>query len=385
MSSSAQQLPRVVLVVTSPRVAPGLLSSDAWEVLRAGPVLTADTDSPQVAALAESDVVVEVVDDQAGAMTVASQLRERARRDGAVVWLAGRGGDDALARALGELATTEGGLQVEVVHGSYDVPGARLLDVVATMDRLRSPGGCPWDAEQTHASLAPYLLEESYEAYQAIEDDDLDGLREELGDVLLQVAFHARVAEELPVDQRWSIDDVAAGLVAKLVRRHPHVFADTEVGGPDEVVANWDVIKAEERSGRSPLAAVPLAQAALSLAATLQRKAVKLGMPADLLADETVQGETPAGAVAAAATMLEEEPSVDALGRLLWAATALARAHELDPEAALRGRARRFRDRVLGVEHAVREAGLDVHDLDELAWREHWTQTADAPPRAPGD
>ena len=111
----------------------------------------------------------------------------------------------------------------EVVDGAADPPGARLLDVVAVMDRLRSPGGCPWDAEQTHASLRPYLLEEAYEAYAAIEDGDADGLREELGDVLLQVVFHARLAEE--ADPPWSVDDVAAGLVAKLVRRHPHVFA----------------------------------------------------------------------------------------------------------------------------------------------------------------
>ncbi len=377
MTSSSQELPRVVLVVTSPRVAPGLLSSDAWDALRGGPVLTTDADSPQVTALTASGIDVEAVDADLGAAGTARELRERARRTGAVVWLAGRDGDEALARALGDLATVEGGVEVEVVYGSYDVPGARLLDVVATMDRLRSPGGCPWDAEQTHATLAPYLLEESYEAYQAIEDGDLDALREELGDVLLQVAFHARVAEEQPADQRWSIDDVAAGLVAKLVRRHPHVFADTDVSGPDEVVANWDVIKAEEKSGRSAMSGVPLAQAALSLAAALQRKAAKLGMPADLLAEETAQGETPAGAVAAAATAFEEEPSVGALGRVLWAVVALARAHDADPEAALRGRARRFRDRMLAVEHEVREAGLDVHDLDEVTWRQRWTGSAE--------
>src|ERR1700759_5762228 len=104
-------------------------------------------------------------------------------------------------------------------------PGERLLDAVATMDRLRSPGGCPWDAKQDHASLAPYLLEEAYEAFQAIEDGNLPALREELGDVLLQIAFHARLAEELPAAERWSIDDVATGLFDKVVRRSPHVFA----------------------------------------------------------------------------------------------------------------------------------------------------------------
>ena len=147
-------------------------------------------------------------------------------------------------------STGAGGRPLEVLHGSWDLPGARLLDVVATMDRLRSPGGCPWDAEQDHASLAPYLLEEAYEAFQAIEDGDLGALREELGDVLLQVAFHARLAEELPDDERWTIDDVAGGLVDKLIRRHPHVFAGRDGRGADEVNANWEAIKAAERGGR---------------------------------------------------------------------------------------------------------------------------------------
>ena len=108
--------------------------------------------------------------------------------------------------------------------GSYDLPGARLLDLVTVMDRLRSPGGCPWDQEQTHRSLATYLLEETYETLEAIEADPAH-LREELGDLLLQIVFHARIAEEDQVDA-WSIDDVAAGIVDKLIRRHPHVFGD---------------------------------------------------------------------------------------------------------------------------------------------------------------
>ena len=109
--------------------------------------------------------------------------------------------------------------------GSIDPPGARLLDAVDVMDRLRSPGGCPWDAEQTTDSLKRYLLEEAYEAYETIEEGDLDALRDELGDVLLQVLFHARIASEGAEGPAWDIDDVAANLVAKLVRRHPHVFA----------------------------------------------------------------------------------------------------------------------------------------------------------------
>ncbi|HWC35801.1 MAG TPA: MazG family protein [Mycobacteriales bacterium] len=212
--------------------------------------------------------------------------------------------------------------------------GAALLEAVAVMDRLRSPGGCPWDAEQTHASLAPYLLEEAYEAYQAIEDGDLDALRDELGDVLLQVLFHARLAEELPAEQRWSVDDVAAGLVAKLQRRHPHVFAGVEVADADEVNRNWEQIKAAERGDKAPVASVPLAAPALTLAAKLQRKA---GVTATEDAEPLID----------AVQRFTNEPSADAAGALLWAAVGLMRANGIDAEAALRARARGFRDEVL--------------------------------------
>jgi XTP/dITP diphosphohydrolase len=215
--------------------------------------------------------------------------------------------------------------------------GAALLDAVAVMDRLRSPGGCPWDAEQTHASLAPYLLEEAYEAFQALEDGDLSALRDELGDVLLQVLFHARLAEELPEGERWSIDDVASGLVAKLERRHPHVFGDVSVAGADEVNRNWEQIKADEREGRSPIASVPLAAPALTLAAKLQRKG---GLPTS----------RDATAMLAAAERFAAEQSAEAAGELLWNAVALMRAHDIDAEAALRSRAREFRDHALATE-----------------------------------
>jgi XTP/dITP diphosphohydrolase len=212
--------------------------------------------------------------------------------------------------------------------------GAMLLDAVAVMDRLRSPGGCPWDAEQTHDTLAPYLLEEAYEAFQAIEDGDLAALRDELGDVLLQVLFHARLAEELPEDQRWTIDDVAAGLVAKLQRRHPHVFGDVQVDGADEVNRNWEQIKAAERAGTSPVASVPLSAPALTLAAKLQRKA---GLaPANDLSGLT-----------AAVAQFADSASAETAGELLWAAVRVMREHGIDAEAALRARARAFRDEAL--------------------------------------
>src|SRR5262249_2654819 len=161
----------------------------------------------------------------------------------------------------------------------WDLPGARLLDLVAVMDRLRSPGGCPWDAEQTHRSLLPYLLEEAYETVEAVETDDLVGLREELGDLLLQVVFHARLGEEHP-QQPWSADDVAAGIVDKLVARHPHVF-----GGPDgalataeQVEGRWEEMKRAEKGRTSAVDGVPLDQPALALAAKLLGRAARAGV-----------------------------------------------------------------------------------------------------------
>jgi XTP/dITP diphosphohydrolase len=264
-------------------------------------------------------------------LALARAFRELARGGRTVVWLAGPDGDPGFARALGDLAAREPAdrAEVEVVYGSWDPPGARLLDVVAVMDRLRSPGGCPWDAEQTHASLAPYLLEEAYEMLDAIADDDLALLREELGDVLLQVAFHSRLAEELPEDERWTIDDVAGDLVAKLVRRHPHVFGGREVTGAAEVEANWEHIKAVEKSRSSLTEGVPLGQPALALAAKLQARVEKAGLPV----------APPAGAD---------------IGHRLFALVAEARAAGVDPEAALRAVARAYRDAIVAAEASGR-------------------------------
>lgn len=156
-------------------------------------------------------------------------------------------------------------------------PGGALLELVAVMDRLRSPGGCPWDAEQTHESLSPYLIEETYEAVEAIDELRAGGgtarahLIEELGDVLLQVVFHARVAEEHSTDP-FDIDDVATGIVEKLRRRHPHVFGDVVAETPEQVSANWVAIKAAERAAapsgmpRGPLGGIPAGLPALARA-----------------------------------------------------------------------------------------------------------------------
>jgi XTP/dITP diphosphohydrolase len=328
----------MLLVTWSPRLPAGLLSHPGWTALRAGPVYTADPDLPQAQAVSEAGIEVRPLPALHGDPAMSDAARARAFRGvvtggGAAVWLAGPDGDPGFAAALGELvgAAPAGTLELEIVYASWDPPGARLLDVVSVMDRLRSPGGCPWDAEQTHASLAKYLLEEAYETLEAIEDGDLGLLREELGDVLLQVAFHARLAEELPSGEGWSIDDVAGDLVAKLIRRHPHVFADTAVSGRDEVEANWDVIKAAEKRRSSATDGVPLGQPALSLAAKLLSRSEKAG----------VSVATPAG-----------DP--DRIGARLFDLAREARAAGVDPEAALRAVARDYRDAVVAAERAAR-------------------------------
>jgi len=208
------------------------------------------------------------------------------------------------------------------------------------MDRLRAE--CPWDAKQTHDSLAPYLVEETYEALEALERRDLGALRDELGDVLLQVLFHARIAAERADGTGFTIDDVADGIAAKLIRRHPHVFADVAVSGADEVRRNWDEIKAAERASAgtataSVLDGVPTGQPALSLAVQLQRRAAAAGVPEEL-ADLAASSEP---------------GSVSAIGADLFMLAARAHAAGLDPELELRRAARAFRDQVQAWEQAA--------------------------------
>ncbi len=159
--------------------------------------------------------------------------------------------------------------------------GAALIEAVAVMDRLRAPGGCPWDAEQTHVSLVRYLVEECFELVQAIEDGDEAAIREELGDVLLQVLFHARIAAERTAG--FDIDDVAGDLVDKLVRRHPHVFADAGVlTDAAEQQQRWDELKKAEKGRGGPLAGVAMAAPSMQLAGKLGARAHKFGAHADL-------------------------------------------------------------------------------------------------------
>lgn len=325
MDSSTPAPGRLVLLTTTHRVAPGLLSWPAWQTLRsADRVIAADPDHPLVPHLAEAGVAVEVA-----APAARELVEECAGRT--VVLLAGH--DTSAGGLTGELAelAASGGpaVEIELLPGSYDLPGARLLDLVSVMDRLRSPGGCPWDAEQTHASLVKYLIEEAYELVETIEDGDRAALREELGDVLLQVMFHARIAQEDP-DEPFSIDDVAGGIVDKLVYRHPHVFGSVDADTPAQVEANWEQLKAAEKQRASVTEGVPMGQPALALAAKLLSRAEKAGL------------EVPVGAPVAPPA----SPDQESVGELLLAVAALAQAGGVDPEAALRAAARRLRDRI---------------------------------------
>jgi NTP pyrophosphatase (non-canonical NTP hydrolase) len=309
----------LIVLVTSPRVAPGLLSWAAWDALGSADAVLAPAGHPLLPALDEAGISYQA----------AERIPESPGADGTVVWLPEPGDDPPLPPGA------------TLLRGSADLPGAHLIDLVATMDRLRVE--CPWDARQTHQTLAPHLLEEPYEALDALESGDEQAFCEELGDVLLQVVFHARVAAERA--DGYTIDDVADGIVAKLVRRHPHVFADVTVSGAEEVYRNWDEIKRAEKRERAERAGVPAAadgppsaldgvpfgQPALALAAQLQRRAARAGVPDDLARLEDDPGLT--------------GPGGDIGGELFRLAV---RAHEAgrDPEMELRAAARRYRELV---------------------------------------
>ncbi|RKT52511.1 MazG family protein [Saccharothrix australiensis] len=238
----------------------------------------------------------------------------------------------------------------ELVAGGAAVvrtpPGTALVGAVSVMDRLRSPGGCPWDAEQDHKSLRQYLVEETYELLEAIEDGDRAALREELGDVLLQVLFHARIAAEHA--EPFGIDEVAGDLVRKLVGRHPHVF-----GGDDPAVRDattqqhrWEELKQVEKQRESSVDGVATGQPAVALAGKLAQRTARAGLPVDLL------------------------PEGDDTGATLFAVAALAKLAGEDPEGELRAVARAFESRVRAAERAARAAG--VTSLTAEDWRAYW-------------
>ncbi|MBD9736172.1 nucleoside triphosphate pyrophosphohydrolase, partial [Streptomyces sp. H28] len=303
---------RIVLLTTTHRVAPGLLSWPAWQALHsADRVLCADGAHPQLPYLREAGISVERT------APAAEELVDACAGGRTVVVVATGEGEPALTDGLARLAGSGrvGMPALELLPGSYDLPGARILDLVQVMDRIRAE--CPWSSLQTHQGLAKYGIEEAYELVEAIEEGDRDELREELGDVLLQVVFHARIAEEHP-DEPFSLDDVAGGIVAKLIHRHPHVFGDATATTPEEVKEHWLRTKAEEKRRTSVTEGIPLGQPGLALAAKLASRVRTAGLDVPL-------------------------PRGEGIGYELLALAARAEAEGTDPEAALRAAARAYR------------------------------------------
>ncbi|KQW13609.1 MULTISPECIES: nucleoside triphosphate pyrophosphohydrolase [unclassified Streptomyces] len=310
---------RIVLLTTSHRVAPGLLSWPAWQALHAADrVLCADGAHPQLPYLREAGIAVDETS------PTAEELVGACAGGHTVVVVATGEGEPALTDGLARLAGS-GRIQMpelELLPASYDLPGARLLDLVQVMDRIRAE--CPWSSQQTHEGLAKYGIEEAYELVEAIEEGDRDELREELGDVLLQVVFHSRIAEEDP-DAPFSVDDVAGGIVAKLIHRHPHVFGDETASTPEEVKAHWLRTKAIEKQRSSVTEGIPLGQPGLALAAKLASRVRMAGLDVPL-------------------------PKTEGIGYELLVLAARAEAEGVDPEAALRAAARLYRDAIREVE-----------------------------------
>src|SRR6266508_424284 len=389
---------RVVLVASSPRF-PLLFPPQTWRALDAHhPVYVLDSGHPSLPALDVGEIPWEVLPEAedtgpagrdlllvgqgldlegvAEARRRADALLDLAKERGAATLLLPPVNDGPLVQMVADRAARQH-VEVEAVYPLGEPKGSALLDLVETEARLRGPGGCPWDHEQTHASLDRHLVEESYEVLDAIDEGDPGHLREELGDLLLQVVFHAQMAEDAGT---FDIDGVARAITEKLVRRHPHVFGDARVGSAGEVVRNWEAIKREEEGRTDPLAGIPAALPALQLAAKLQRRAAEGGFA----------WPTVSGPVAKVREELEEVVEATQpehleweVGDLLFAVVALARAKGVEPEAALRRTARRFRARFLAARAAAEADGRDPAGLDLETWLGYWKAAKRAPAAAP--
>jgi MazG family protein len=252
-----------------------------------------------------------------------------------------------------------------------DQDGSSLRRLVEIMQRLLAPDGCPWDREQTLQTLRPYVIEEAHEVVDAIDRGSPSELREELGDLLLQVVFQAELAR---AEGWFGPDDVVSAICEKLVRRHPHVFGDVQVSGSSEVIANWEAIKAQEKQGRGVLDGVPKALPALLRAQRVGEKAARVGFdwPDSIGARKKVDEElSELDAALARGDKAEVERE---LGDVLFALVNVARKAELDPEAALRGTLDRFSERVRSVERLAAERGQDLSSLDGQQLDQMWNE-----------
>lgn len=261
-----------------------------------------------------------------------------------------------------------------------DLLAEKMQRLAAVMARLREEGGCPWDRAQDHKTLKPYLIEEAYEVLEAIDEDRPDKLREELGDLLLQVVFHARIEEEAG---RFDLADVAEEIADKLIRRHPHVFAELRVDGVDGVLANWDKIKRHEYGGERPsaLSGVPEALPALARAEKIQAKAAKVGFdwedadgPMGKVEEEWREFREELAAVKSGGAERTRARLAEELGDMLFALVNVARFLEIDAEDALRRTTRKFARRFARIEEAAaasgrRLEGMSLAEMD-LLWDE---------------
>jgi MazG family protein len=254
-----------------------------------------------------------------------------------------------------------------------DSPDAavQLARLRSIMHRLRAPGGCPWDAEQTHESIIPNLIEEAYETVDTIQRGDHEHLKEELGDLLLQVVFHSEIAEEAG---RFNLNDVARGISDKLVRRHPHVFAQSDAADSDAVLQQWDAIKRTEKGDEEEpyLHGVGKGLPALLRASKLQKKAAKVGFDwpdeAGVLAKLREEfGELEAAIEAADSPAVEEE-----LGDLLFSVVNLARFRKIDPEVLMASANAKFEERFGTMESALKQRGIDLASATPDQMEESW-------------
>ncbi len=369
---------RLVLIDTADEL-PGLLPLHAWSALMTTELaIVGHEDHPFADHLAAADLRCEVVPEDVSTAPLtrtdllgglsphdkgrAEWIVDRVRADNEVAYLFGATDTEAFTRTLG-MEAARAGVEVEVVYFGVAPRGTKLLELVAVEERLRGPEGCPWDREQDHATLARYAVEEVYELLEAIREGDDEAIREELGDVLLQVVFHAQIAAD---EGRFGIDDVASSISQKLIRRHPHVFADVIAEDAGTVMANWEQLKAAEKPERTgPFDGVTVAQPAVPYAEKLIGRAAKAGFDWPSDADAVAQVRQELEEVVAAAP---EERGAE-VGDLMLAAVGLARHYGVDAEMALRGAAERFRSRF---EAMVERAPAPLGELDDDALRSLW-------------
>lgn len=351
--AAAGPVPRLVLVDTVDQL-PGLLPWHAFTALRTCDlILLRDDAHPLAPHLAVAEERYETLPEDTGELPLgrgellgglsladkarAAWIVRRVHAIGSCAYVFGPDDSDAFTRTLGMEAAREN-VEVEVVYFGMAPPGLGVIGLVDVQRQLLAPDGCPWDAEQTHASLAPYAVEEAHELAEAIAAGDRAGIVEELGDLLLQVVFHAALSDD------FDIDVVAAGITDKLVRRHPHVFADARADTAEAVQASWDEIKAQEKPGRAgPFDGIPASLPATALAAKVQSRAERLVAPPDVEGAAEKVAEELETVVDAVVDTAAPERRCEVLGDLLFAAVGLARAGGVDPDDALRRAVNRYK------------------------------------------